>query len=214
MYQQTKIILEHLLRGIKNGKEYTIDLCANDINIIYSNQFSSDIFIYEKHIDKLLHLCCIEFNCTLEEIKGKSRKRNIVFARHIAMHILNNYKAGTLNTIGNLFGGRDHTTVLHACKNINNLISVKDDGYDNYLKIKNKFDEYLGIEKIEVTKDTKIEKPKLAFPIDLLDIDIDCKLKAIDSLKTKDKDVLNAIGIEKTTLQKVKIKIDELKELQ
>ena len=214
MYQQTKIILEHLLRGIKNGKEYTIDLCANDINIIYSNQFSSDIFIYEKHIDKLLHLCCIEFKATLIEIKGKGRKRNMVLARQIAMHILNSYKAGTLNTIGQLFGGRDHSTVIHSCTRIDNLISVKDEGYENYLNIKSKFDEYLGVEKIKVTRDTKIEKPKLAFPIDLLDIDIDCKIKAIDSLKTKDKDILIATGIEKETLQKVKIKIDELKDLQ
>lgn len=214
MYQQTKIILEHLLRGIKNGKEYTIDLCANDINIIYSNQFSSDIFIYEKHIDKLLHLCCIEFKATLIEIKGKGRKRNMVLARQIAMHILNSYKAGTLNTIGQVFGGRDHSTVIHSCTRIDNLISVKDEGYENYLNIKSKFDEYLGVEKIKVTRDTKIEKPKLAFPIDLLDIDIDCKIKAIDSLKTKDKDILIATGIEKETLQKVKIKIDELKELQ
>ena len=214
MYQQTKIILEHLLRGIKNGKEYNIDMCANDLYIINSNQFSSDIFIYEKHIDKLLHLCCIEFKATLIEIKGKGRKRNMVLARQIAMHILNSYKAGTLNTIGQVFGGRDHSTVIHSCTRIDNLISVKDEGYENYLNIKSKFDEYLGVEKIKVTRDTKIEKPKLSFPIDLLDIDIDCKIKAIDSLKTKDKDVLIATGVEKSTLEKVKTKIEELKQLQ
>lgn len=214
MYQQTKIILEHLLRGIKNGKEYTIDMCANDINIIYSNQFTSEIFIYEKHIDKLLHLCCFEFKTTLEEIKGKSRKRNIVIARQIAMHILYSYKSGTMHTIGNLFGGRDHSTVIHSIRAINNMIYVKYDGYDNYMNIKHKFDEYLGIEKIQVTKDTILEKPKLAFPIDLLDIDIDNKLKSIINLNTKDKDLIKYTGVEKSTLEKVKTKIEELKQLQ
>lgn len=214
MYQQTKILLEHLLRGIKNGKEYTIDMCANDLHIVFSEQYTNDIFIYEKHIDKLLHLCCIEFKTTLEEIKGKSRFQNIVLARQVAMHILRDCKAGTLKSIGEVFGGRDHSTVLHSCRAIDNMLQVKYDGYENYMNIKHKFDEYLGIERIEVTKDTNIEKPKLAFPIDLLDIHIDNKIKSIDDITTKDKSINFSTGIEKTTLVKVKEKINELKNLQ
>jgi hypothetical protein len=119
-----------------------------------------------------------------------------------------------MHTIGNLFGGRDHSTALHSIRAINNMIYVKYDGYDNYMNIKSKFDEYLGIEKIQVTKDTILEKPKLAFPIDLLDIDIDNKLKSIINLNTKDKDLIKYTGVEKTTLEKVKTKIEELKQLQ
>jgi len=47
-----------------------------------------------------------------------------------------------------------------------------------------------------------------------LDIDIDNKLKSIINLNTKDKDLIKYTGVEKSTLEKVKTKIEELKQLQ
>lgn len=209
-YLKIKTILENLL---KNTNDYSIDTCINDINAIYLNKKNSDIFIFEKDIDYLLHLCCTELNTILDEIKGSSRIRNITLARHICIHILIEYKAGTLKTIGKLFGNRDHTTVIHAYRQINNMISTQYQGYDKYLKIKTDFDKYVGNNKIKITEETKLLKPKKAFPIEDLENLIKLKISSIDKTKTSDKEIKKFIGIEKTTLLKVKEDIDNLKSL-
>jgi len=51
-------------------------------------------------------------------LTGKSRKREATQARHIAMYLLRKHLHLPLKTIGGIFGGRDHTTVLHACESI------------------------------------------------------------------------------------------------
>jgi chromosomal replication initiator protein len=49
---------------------------------------------------------------------GKSRKRPIVDARQVAMHFCKQMTQHSLEAIGRRFGGRDHSTVIHACKAI------------------------------------------------------------------------------------------------
>ena len=60
-----------------------------------------------------------------------SAKRNLTLPRHIAMSIAKQLTSHSLPTIGDAFGGRDHTTVLHACKKIVELCAtdnkIKDD---------------------------------------------------------------------------------------
>ena len=51
-------------------------------------------------------------------LKGKSREQSLVIARQIAMFILREDSQMNLTTIGLLFGGRDHTTVLHGIRKI------------------------------------------------------------------------------------------------
>jgi len=54
----------------------------------------------------------------------KSRKREYVYARQIAMYLISKYSTATLEKIGAQFAGKDHATVLHAKKVINNLIDT------------------------------------------------------------------------------------------
>ena len=64
-----------------------------------------------------------------------SRKREYVEARQVSMYFIKeNVKNITLSTIGSYFGDRDHATVLHACKTVNNML-------DTDKKYKKKFDE-------------------------------------------------------------------------
>ncbi len=70
--------------------------------------------------------------CTLLEIPlslmtGKSRKQEIVFARQIAMYLIRELTSASLKSIGNFFGGRDHTTVMHSVNTIDNLLKSDDD---------------------------------------------------------------------------------------
>jgi len=56
---------------------------------------------------------------TVTELKSKSRQQNIAEARGLAMHLVRRLTGASYAEIGRQFGGRDHTTVLHACRRVN-----------------------------------------------------------------------------------------------
>jgi chromosomal replication initiation ATPase DnaA len=68
----------------------------------------------------------------IRNLSAQSRKREIVDARHIAMHLMVNYTDLSLNDIGKFFGGKNHATVLHARRKILHL-SVNDEGIKDKL---------------------------------------------------------------------------------
>ncbi|MCK5272907.1 MAG: chromosomal replication initiator protein DnaA, partial [Sedimentisphaerales bacterium] len=61
------------------------------------------------------------FNVRLSDLQGKRRSRSIAFPRQICMYLARDLTALSLEEIGGHFGGRDHTTVLHAYRNIDRL---------------------------------------------------------------------------------------------
>jgi len=61
------------------------------------------------------------YGIALEEMKGRRRDKHIVFPRQVAMFIIREETASSLPAIGNAFGGKDHTTVLHACEKITEM---------------------------------------------------------------------------------------------
>lgn len=60
------------------------------------------------------------YNISIEVLEGKSRKQEIALARQIAMYLSKEHTQKSLKAIGAAFGGRDHTTVLHAVQMIEN----------------------------------------------------------------------------------------------
>ncbi len=58
------------------------------------------------------------YHISLEEMKGKRRDKHIVFPRQVAMYLIREETASSLPAIGQAFGGRDHTTVLHSFEKI------------------------------------------------------------------------------------------------
>lgn len=61
---------------------------------------------------------CDTYGVRLEELLGKRRNRNIVFPRQVAMYLCRDLTDMSLPKIGEIFGGRDHTTVIHAIEKI------------------------------------------------------------------------------------------------
>ena len=57
-------------------------------------------------------------------MKDKTRKREIVVARQVSMYLAKEYTNMSLKSIGSHFGGRDHSTVIHAIQSINNLMET------------------------------------------------------------------------------------------
>ena len=57
-------------------------------------------------------------------LQSKTRKRHIVHARQLAMLFAKKFTKASLASIGSQIGKRDHATVLHACKTVDNLSST------------------------------------------------------------------------------------------
>ena len=74
-------------------------------------------------VDDVLKL----YDVTLDDVKKKSRKRKVVLPRQVCMTFLKMHTDWTYNHIGEFFGGRDHTTVIHAIQTIKDLTDVDQD---------------------------------------------------------------------------------------
>ena len=83
-------------------------------------------------VDNILSTCSMYFRLPLENIQSHSRMRNLVVARHITMWYLLKNTELTLSEVGRIFGSRDHTTVMHAKKSVNDSLTSK---FDNEYKV-------------------------------------------------------------------------------
>ena len=70
------------------------------------------------------------YEITEEELTGKRRSQNLVLPRQVAMRMCQVFTDASLNQIGEKFGGRDHTTVMHSCEKINKMIK-SDKAFEN-----------------------------------------------------------------------------------
>lgn len=80
------------------------------------------------------------YNIALEKLKDKTRKRNVVVARQTGMYLAKNYTDLTLKSIGNYFGGRDHSTVLYSINTVENLMGVDQRYLDEIQEIEKKLE--------------------------------------------------------------------------
>jgi chromosomal replication initiator protein len=78
------------------------------------------------------------FDLTIEELNSKSRTRTLVTARQIAMYLLRELTDMSLPKIGELMGGRDHTTVIHADRKIRELMAERRAIYNQVTELTNK----------------------------------------------------------------------------
>jgi len=84
---------------------------------------------------------------TIKSRVPESQKRERVIPRQISMTLCKNYSGKNLEVIGSKHGGRDHATVLHAVKTINNGIDTRDELIlDNYRMSKKEVDSWIKIE--------------------------------------------------------------------
>ena len=99
-------------------KEITVELATQVTGKIVGEQKN------DMTIDKVQKTVCEYFNITRDTLLSKSRKRQIVQARQIAMYMSRNLVGCSLATIGAESGGKDHATVLHACTTVTDLMST------------------------------------------------------------------------------------------
>ena len=78
------------------------------------------------------------YGVSLENLSSKSRKKEIVIARQVAMYLAKQYTNHSLKSIGSYFGGRDHSTVIHAIKAVNNMLATDTKFQQNYSELQKK----------------------------------------------------------------------------
>ncbi len=101
-----------------NKKEITIDLAKQMIDKFVKSTAK------EVSIDYIQKVVCDYFDLPVGVINAKTRKREIVQARQLAMYFSKKHTKSSLATIGLHCGNKDHATVLHAIRTINNLIET------------------------------------------------------------------------------------------
>lgn len=79
----------------------------------------------------ILEVTATKFGLDIDEIIGKSRRRPLVTARQIAMYVMRELTDLSYPAIAREFGGRDHTTVIHAVEKISNLMKDRRQIYDD-----------------------------------------------------------------------------------
>src|ERR1039457_1611630 len=101
------------------GKKLTIEVVEGLLREILHEEgrFSVNIEVIQKKVAE-------HFDIRLADMTSKRRPENIAFPRQIAMYLSRQMTENSLNAIGEAFGGRDHGTVLHACRLVKDRMEV------------------------------------------------------------------------------------------
>lgn len=111
-------LISILAQSSLNKKAITLELAKQMIDKFVKSTAR------EISIDYIQKVVCDYFNLSLDVINSKTRKREIVQARQLAMYFAKKHTKASLATIGLHCGNKDHATVLHACRTVNNLIDT------------------------------------------------------------------------------------------
>ena len=123
-----------LIARVRHLKEITIDIAAEAIRA--RKQDSSQVTVIP--IDKIQSEVGKFYGVSVKEMKGSRRVQNIVLARQVAMYLTRELTDNSLPKIGREFGGKDHTTVIHAHGKIKTMIESDDNLRLEIESIKNK----------------------------------------------------------------------------
>jgi len=108
-------LISLLAQSTLNRRAITLELASEMIEKLIKNPKQ------EISIDFISKTVCNYLNVPIDMLHSSTRKREIVQARQIAMFFSKKYTKAALASIGKQVGGKDHATVLHACKTVLNL---------------------------------------------------------------------------------------------
>lgn len=101
-----------------NQKEVDLDL-AREVVKNFVSQISKEVTV-----PYIQDLVAEHFKVSVDTLSGKTRKRSIVIARQLSMFLAKKLTDKSLKSIGEQFGGRDHSTVIYSCKTVQDLMET------------------------------------------------------------------------------------------
>lgn len=125
-------LISLLAQSSLNRREIDLDLAKKVLrNFVKSSS-------KEITIDTIQKMVCEYFDVAYDKLLQKTRKREIVQARQITMYLAKAFTKNSLKTIGEHFGGRDHTTVIHSCQTVKDLMDTDGVFRENVLELQQK----------------------------------------------------------------------------
>lgn len=121
------IVIAIMARSTIFNKEIDLDLAQHIVRGVVRNETRSI------SIDDIINAVCKHFGLEMNAIHTKSRKREVVQARQVAMFLAKTYTDYSTSKIGKFIGNKDHATVLHACKTVKGQCEV-DKGFRSDLE--------------------------------------------------------------------------------
>ncbi|MFZ1748975.1 MAG: chromosomal replication initiator protein DnaA [Saprospiraceae bacterium] len=126
-------ICAHIKNNIRELEGVVISLVAQstlnkrniDMKLVKDviKQFVSQVD-REISVENIKLLVAHHFDLPVEKLHSKTRLRDIVMARQLSMFLAKNYTNSSLKVIGNSFGGRDHSTVIHSLKTVQDMMDT------------------------------------------------------------------------------------------
>jgi chromosomal replication initiator protein len=99
------------------GRSLSVELAEDVLKDVFPQGEAAEV-----SIQRIQELVSERFQLTMDELCGEKRSQNIVYPRQVAMYLSRELTDSSLPKIGKEFGGRDHTTVIHATSKIARLI--------------------------------------------------------------------------------------------
>jgi chromosomal replication initiator protein len=101
-----------------NKKEPDLDL-AKTVMRNFVRNVNPDV-----SLETIQTMVCEYFGLPVDMLRGRTRKREVVQARQISMYLAKKFTKQSLKSIGDSFGGRDHSTVIHSCQAVEDLMDT------------------------------------------------------------------------------------------
>ncbi|NBU51789.1 MAG: chromosomal replication initiator protein DnaA [Chitinophagia bacterium] len=112
------VMISLLAQSNLNNREIDIEL-AKEIIQKFVTQINKGITV-----ENIARLVAEHFDVPIETLSSKTRKRQVVIARQLSMYLAKNYTKSSLKTIGDNFGGKDHSTVIYSINTVRDLIDT------------------------------------------------------------------------------------------
>ncbi len=125
-------LISLLAQASLNKKEIDIDL-AKKIVKNFVKSISREV-----SIDYIQKAVCEYFEVLPDKLKEKTRKRAVVQARQLSMYLAKNFTKNSLKVIGRHFGGRDHSTVIHSCQAVKDMMDTDKDFKESVAELEKK----------------------------------------------------------------------------
>ena len=130
-------VVEYICFNIKNnireleGVMISLLAQANLNNRSIDTELAKEViqkFVTQIHrgisVENIAKLVAEHFAVPVEKLSSKTRKRSVVIARQLSMYLAKNYTKSSLKTIGDNFGGKDHSTVIYSINTVKDLIDT------------------------------------------------------------------------------------------
>jgi len=126
------VLISLIAHATLNKAEINLELAKQTLkNIVRDIESEVGVDYIQKTVGE-------HFQITVAELKDKTRKKEIVIARQVAMYLCKEYTNHSLKSIGYHFGGRDHSTVIHAVQSVSDAIDVNSKFSEQILSLKKK----------------------------------------------------------------------------